>query len=64
LATGFTGGRGFPWVRAGGWIFLMAVLRAMTVWGAFTFLMLVMLLVLLMIVLLMTVWLILVTREI
>jgi len=64
LATGFTGGRGFPWVKAGGWIFLMAVFLATTVVGAETFLMLVMLLVLLIMVLLMTVWLILVTREI
>jgi len=64
LATGFTGGRGFPWVKAGGWIFLMTVFLANTVVGADTFLILVMLVVLLMMVLLMTVWLILVTREI
>lgn len=64
LVTGFTGGRGFPWVKAGGWIFLMAVFLAITVVGADTLVILVMLVVLLTMVLLITVWLILVTRDI
>lgn len=64
LATGRTGGRRCPRVRAGGWIFPRAAVRVRAAWGARTFLMLTMLFVLLMMVLLMTVWLILVTREI
>jgi hypothetical protein len=64
LATGFTGGRGFPMVRAGGWMFLMATFLLITVVGAETLVILVMLVVLLTIVLFITVWLILVTREI
>jgi hypothetical protein len=64
LATGFTAPRGCPRVKAGGWIFLIPVLRLIAAAGATAPLILVMLVVLLIMVLLMTVWLILVTRLI
>jgi hypothetical protein len=62
--TGVDGGKGLPAARFGGVIFLIWVFWLITVVGADTLLILVILTVLLLMVVLMVVWLMLVTLEI